>query len=193
MLSQLRPALVVLLLLTLLTGVAYPLVITGISAVCFPAEAAGSILVKDGTFLGSSLIAQPFSDPKYFWPRPSATSPFACKPDAASGSNLGPTNPALAEAVQHRLSDLHAADPTNTLPVPVELLTTSASGIDPHLSPAGMEYQVARVAKSRGLTPDQVRAVVARHIESPTFGILGGPRVNVLRVNLDLDGKLPSN
>lgn len=192
MLSQLRPAFVVLFLLTLLTGVAYPLLITGITVVCFPDQASGSMIVKDGKPLGSALVAQPFSDPKYFWPRPSATSPFPNKPDAASGSNLGPTNPALADAVKQRLDALHAADPGNTAPVPVELVTASASGIDPQLSPPGMEYQIPRVARTRGLTPEQVRAVVARHTETRTLGLLGEPRVNVLLVNLDLDGKLPA-
>jgi potassium-transporting ATPase KdpC subunit len=187
MLSQLRPALVLLFLLTLVTGVAYPLAVTGVASVLFPAQAVGSLISDDGVAIGSSLIAQPFSDPKYFWPRPSATGPFACNAAAASGSNQGPTNPALADAVKQRLADLNAADPANTMPVPVELLTTSASGIDPHLSPAGAEYQADRVARTRGLAPEQVRALIAKYTEPRTLGLLGEPRVNVLRLNTALD------
>jgi len=189
MLSQLRPALMVLLLLTLVTGVAYPLLVTGIAQVVFPSQAQGSLIVKDGKIVGSRLIGQPFDDPKYFWSRPSATSPFADNAGASSGSNLSPTNPALVTAVQGRVDALRAADPANTAPVPVDLVTASGSGLDPHISPAAALYQVPRVARVRKLDPEAVRQLVERHIEGRSLGFLGEPRVNVLELNLALDGK----
>jgi K+-transporting ATPase ATPase C chain len=189
MLSQLRPALMVLLLLTLVTGVAYPLLVTGIAQAVFPSQARGSLIVKGGKIVGSRLIGQPFDDPKYFWSRPSATSPFADNAGSSSGSNLSPTNPDLVKAVQGRVDALRAADPGNTAPVPVDLVTASGSGLDPHISPAAALYQVARVAKARKLQPEAVRQLVERHIEGRSLGFLGEPRVNVLALNLALDGK----
>ena len=187
MLSQLRPALMMLLLLTLVTGVAYPLLVTGIAQVVFPSQAQGSLIVKDGKIVGSSLIGQPFDDPKYFWSRPSATSPFADNAGASSGSNLSPTNPDLVKAVQGRVDALRAADPGNTAPVPVDLVTASGSGLDPHISPAAALYQAPRVAKARKLSPEKVRELVERHIEGRVLGFLGEPRVNVLALNMALD------
>src|SRR5882724_8765065 len=157
MLAQARPAVMVLLLLMLVTGVAYPLLVTGIAQALFPSQAQGSLIVKDGRVVGSRLIGQPFDDPKYFWSRPSATSPFADNAASSSGSNLSPTNPDLVKAVQGRVDALRAADPGNTAPVPVDLVTASASGLDPHISPAGAFYQVPRVAKVRKLPPEKVQ------------------------------------
>ena len=154
MISQLRPALMVLLLLTLVTGVAYPLLVTGLAQAVFPAQAQGSLIVKDGKVVGSRLIGQPFDDPKYFWSRPSATSPFADNAGSSTGSNLSPTNPDLIKAVQGRVDALRAADPGNTAPVPVDLVTASGSGLDPHITPAAAYYQVPRVAKARNLPED---------------------------------------
>jgi len=187
MLSQLRPALMVLLLLTLVTGVAYPLLVTGIAQTVFPSEAQGSLIVKDGKVVGSRLIGQPFDDPKYFWSRPSATSPFADNAGSSTGSNLSPTNPDLVKAVQGRVDALRAADPGNTAPVPVDLVMASASGLDPHISPASAFYQAPRVAKARKLPPETVRELVERHVEGRLLGFLGEPRVNVLALNLALD------
>src|SRR5436309_16051062 len=187
--EHLRPALVILLLMTLITGVGYPLVVTGIAQALFPAQANGSLIVKDGKPVGSTLIGQPFDDPKYFWSRPSATSPFADNAGSSSGSNLSPTNPDLVKAVQGRVDALRAADPGNTAPVPVDLATASASGLDPHVSPAAALYQVARVAKARKLDPQAVRQLVEQHTEERFLGLLGEPRVNVLGLNLALDGK----
>jgi K+-transporting ATPase ATPase C chain len=175
--------------LTLITGVAYPLLLTGIAQVVFPFQANGSLIVKDGKVVGSALIGQPFDDPKYFWPRPSATSPFANNSGASSGSNLSPTNPALISAVQGRVDALRAADPTNKAAVPVDLVTASGSGLDPHISPAAALYQASRVARERKLAPDAVRALVERHTEGRFLGLLGEPRVNVLALNLALDGR----
>jgi len=189
MLAHLRPALMILLLMTLLTGVAYPLVVTGIAQALFPAQANGSLVVKDGKPVGSTLIGQPFDDPKYFWSRPSATSPFADNAGSSSGSNLSPSNPDLVKAVQGRVDALRAADPGNTAPVPVDLVTASGSGLDPHISPAAALYQVPRVAKVRKLDPETVRQLVERHTEGRFLGFLGEPRVNVLTLNLALDGK----
>src|SRR6266478_7490187 len=189
MLAQVRPAVMVLALLTLVTGVAYPLLVTGIAQAVFPFQAQGSLVVKEGKVVGSALIGQPFDDPKYFWSRPSATSPFADNAGASSGSNLSPTNPDLIKAVQGRVDSLRAADPASTAPVPVDLVTASGSGLDPHISPAAALYQVDRVAKARKLQPVAVRALVERHIEGRQFGFLGEPRVNVLALNLALDGK----
>ena len=187
MLSQLRPALMVLLLLTLVTGVAYPLLVTGIAQVVFPSQAQGSLIVMDGKVVGSRLIGQPFDDPKYFWSRPSATSPFADNAGSSSGSNLSPTNPDLIKAVQGRVDALRAADPGNTTPVPVDLVTASGSGLDPHISPAAALYQVSRVARVRKLDPAAVRQLVDQHTEARSLGFLGEPRVNVLALNLALD------
>ena len=187
MLSQLRPALMILLLLTLVTGVAYPLLVTGIAQAVFPSQAQGSLIVKDGKVVGSQLIGQPFDDPKYFWSRPSATSPFADNAGSSTGSNLSPTNPDLVKAVQGRVDALRAADPGNTAPVPVDLVTASGSGLDPHISPAAAFYQAPRVAKARKLPPETVRELVERHVEGRLLGFLGEPRVNVLALNLALD------
>jgi len=187
MLSQLRPALMILLLLTLVTGVAYPLLVTGIAQAVFPSQAQGSLVLRDGKVVGSKLVGQPFDDPKYFWSRPSATSPFGDNAGASSGSNLSPTNPDLIKAVQGRVDALRAADPGNTAPVPVDLVTASGSGLDPHISPAAAFYQAPRVAKARKLDPEAVRLVVERHIEGRFLGFLGEPRVNVLALNLALD------
>ena len=189
MLAQLRPALMILLLLTLVTGVAYPLLVTGIAQAVFPSQAQGSLIVKDGKVVGSQLIGQPFDDPKYFWSRPSATSPFADNAGSSSGSNLSPTNPDLIKAVQGRVDALRAADPGNTARVPVDLVTASGSGLDPHISPAAALYQVSRVARARKLDPAVVRQLVERHTEGRSLGLLGEPRVNVLALNLALDGK----
>jgi K+-transporting ATPase ATPase C chain len=186
---HLRPALMTLLLFTLITGVAYPLLVTGIAQVVFPFQANGSLIVKDGEVVGSALIGQPFDDPKYFWGRPSATSPFPNNAAASSGSNLSPTNPALISAVQGRVNALRAADPTNPAAVPVDLVTASGSGLDPHISPAAALYQVSRVARERKLSPDAVRALVDRHTEGRFLGLLGEPRVNVLALNLALGGR----
>jgi potassium-transporting ATPase KdpC subunit len=187
MLKQLRPAVVSFLLLTLVTGLAYPLAVTGIAQAIFPHQANGSLIVKDGKPVGSELIGQSFSDPKYFWGRPSATGPMPYNAAASSGSNQGPLNPALTDAVKGRIQALKEADPGNTAPVPVDLVTASASGLDPHISPAAAEYQVQRVARLRSLQPEDVRRLVAQHTEGRQFGILGEPRVNVLRLNLALD------
>ena len=183
----LRPALVLFTALTLLTGVAYPLLVTGIGQAVFPAQAAGSLVVRDGKPVGSALIGQNFSDLRHFWGRPSATGPQPYNGLASGGSNLGPLNPALVEAVKARIQALRAADPGNSAPVPVDLVTASASGLDPHISPAAAAYQVARVAKARGLPVAQVQALVAQHIERPLLGLLGEARVNVLQLNLALD------
>jgi len=187
--SHLRPAIVLLVALTVVTGVVYPVVVTAIAQLVFPHQANGSLIVKDGKVVGSALIGQPFDDPKYFWGRPSATSPFGYNAASSSGSNLSPTNPTLVKSVQERVDALRAADPGNTAPVPVDLVTASGSGLDPHISPVAALYQVSRVAKARTLQADAVRALVERHIEDRQFGFLGEPRVNVLALNLALDGK----
>lgn len=185
--AQLRPALMTLLLLTIITGLLYPLAVTGVAQALFPRQANGSLIVQNGQVLGSSLIGQPFDDLKYFWSRPSATSPFPYNAAASGGSNLGPTNPALIKAVQDRVATLTAADPDNPVPIPVDLITASGSGLDPHLSPAAADYQVRRVARARGMDEDVVRRLVAEHTEGRQWGVLGEPRVNVLLVNLALD------
>jgi K+-transporting ATPase ATPase C chain len=189
MLAHVRPAIVSLILLSVVTGIAYPAIVTAIAQVVFPHQANGSLIVKDGQPVGSALIGQPFDDPKYFWGRPSATTPFAYNAGSSSGSNLSPTNPDLVKAVQARVDALRAADPGNTAPVPVDLVTASGSGLDPHISPAAALYQVSRVAKTRKLDPDVVRRLVAQHTEGRLFGLLGEPRVNVLELNLALDGR----
>lgn len=187
MLTQLRPALMVLAVLTFITGFLYPLVITGVAQVLFPQQANGSLIVIDGQPMGSSLIGQPFDEPKYFWGRPSATAPFPYNAAASSGSNLGPTNEALMKAVQARIDALKAADPGNPLPLPVDLVTASGSGLDPHISPASAAYQVRRVARARKMEEDVVRQLVSQHTEGRQWGILGEPRVHVLALNLALD------
>ena len=189
--SQVRPAVFSLLLLTGLTGLVYPLAVTGIAQVVFPKQANGSLIVKDGVAVGSTLIGQPFDDPKYFWGRPSATSPYAYNATSSSGSNLGPTNEALKKAVADRVATLKAADPDNSAKVPVDLVTTSGSGLDPHISPASAEYQVHRVARARGDTDEVVRRLVTEHTEGRQWGVFGEPRVNVLELNLALDAMKP--
>jgi potassium-transporting ATPase KdpC subunit len=183
----LRPAVVLLGLLTVLTGGLYPLIVTGIARALFPAEAAGSILERDGHAVGSSLIGQSFSDPGHFWSRPSATTPQPYNASASAASNLGPLNPALLGAVKARLAALRAADPGNAAPVPADLVTASASGLDPHISLAAAYYQAARVARARGLDVGRVRALIAAHGEGRLLGVLGEPRVNVLELNLAVD------
>ncbi len=182
--SVLRPTATLLLAFTLLLGAVYPATITAAAALTFPRESHGSLLPNGA---GSDVIGQPFASPGHFWSRPSATSPQPYNGRASGGSNLGPTNPALAEAVRERVQALRAADPGNLLPVPVDLVTTSGSGLDPHVSPAAAYYQVPRVARATGLAEAVVRALVEQHIEGRTFGLLGEPRVNVLRLNLALD------
>jgi K+-transporting ATPase ATPase C chain len=187
MLRSFKEAFIMLVALTLVTGVAYPLLVSGIAKAIFPGQAEGSLIERDGKTVGSVLIGQPFSDPKYFWSRPSATSPMPYNAGASSGSNQGPLNPALADAVKGRIAALRAVDPANKAPVPVDLVTASASGLDPHISPAAAEYQVARVAKVRGIDAAKLRALVAEHSAGRQLGFLGEPRVNVLTLNLALD------
>jgi K+-transporting ATPase ATPase C chain len=187
--DQLRPAVVMLVLLTLVTGVAYPLVVTGVAQAVFPGQANGSLVVRDGKTVGSRLIGQPFDDPKYFWGRLSATAPHAYNAGASTGSNYGPLNPALHAATKARIDALRAADPRNPAPIPVDLATASGSGLDPHISPAAAFYQVRRVAKARGLEEARVRQLVETHVEGRQLGVLGEPRVNVLLLNLALDGR----
>ena len=184
---QLRPALMMLLTLMLLTGVIYPLAVTGLAQLLLPSLADGSLITRDGKVIGSELIGQHFDDPKYFWGRPSATSPFPYNAAASSGSNLGPTNPAFIDAVRGRVSALRAADPVNDTPIPVDLVTASGSGLDPHMSPAAAEYQLKRVARARGLGENTLRDLVARHTEGRQLGVLGERRINILKLNVALD------
>jgi len=186
--TLLRPALTSFLIMTVLTGVLYPLAVTGLSALLFPAQASGSVITVDGKAVGSALIGQSFDDPKYFWPRPSATGPVPYNSAASAGSNLAPGNPALHEAVAKRVAALRAADPANTAPVPVDLVTASASGLDPHVSIAAVQYQAARVARARNLKPETVEKLIEQYTERRTLGVLGEPRVNVLELNIALDG-----
>jgi potassium-transporting ATPase KdpC subunit len=186
MTNILRPALVLFVLLTLITGLAYPLVVTGAAQALFPDQAAGSLILRDGKPVGSSLIGQNFSDAKNFWGRPSATGPMPYNASASGGSNQGPLNPALVDAVKGRIDALKAADPGNTAPVPVDLVTASASGLDPHISQAAAGYQAARVAKARNIPQGKVQALVAQQTEAPLLGFIGEPRVHVLRLNLAL-------
>ncbi|MGE0383232.1 MAG: potassium-transporting ATPase subunit KdpC [Gammaproteobacteria bacterium] len=187
MFKQLRPALSLLVLLTLVTGVAYPLLVTGISELAFLDRAHGSLIVRDGKVAGSALVGQGFAGQGHFWSRPSATGPYGYNAGASSGSNLGPTNPALTDAVKARIETLRAAHPQATAPVPVDLVTSSGSGLDPHVTPAAAAWQVERVAQARGLPAERVRTLVAEHTEPPQWGVLGEARVNVLRLNLALD------
>lgn len=188
----LRPALVLFVLLSAVTGLLYPWLVTGAAQVAFPRQANGSLIERNGQVVGSALIGQAFTQPGHFWSRPSATSPTPYNAAASGGSNLGPTSPALAEAVQARIAALRAADPGNTAPVPVDLVTASASGLDPHISLAAAQYQVPRVARVRGLPVDAVSALVAQHTEGVWLGLLGEPRVNVLALNLALDATPPT-
>jgi len=185
--SLIRPTIVLFLILTVITGIAYPLVVTGIAQGLFPRQAAGSLIVRDGKVVGSQLIGQAFSDPKYFWSRPSATSPQPYNGTGSNASNLGPLNPALTDAVKQRIDALHAADPTNKALIPVDLVTASASGLDPEISLAAAYYQAARVARVRGRDVASVRALIASHARGRWLGLLGEPRVNVLDLNLALD------
>ena len=187
LLASLRPAAVLFVLLSVLTGVLYPLLVTLIAQTLWARQATGSILMQHGRVVGSALIGQNFSDPMYFWSRPSATSPQPYNGLSSGGSNLGPLNPALTDAVKARLAALRQADPGNTAPVPVDLVTASASGLDPHISVAAANFQALRVARARGLAPARVQALIAAHTEGRLLGVLGEPRVNVLELNLALD------
>ncbi|MEO8159736.1 MAG: potassium-transporting ATPase subunit KdpC [Betaproteobacteria bacterium] len=187
MMSELRRAVTMLIAMTLITGVVYPLFVTAISQAAFRGKATGSLIERDGNVVGSELIGQPFADPKHFWSRASATSPYPYNASSSSGSNLGPSNRALADAVSGRVKALRDAAPGSDGPVPVDLVTASASGLDPHISPAAAAYQVERVAKARNLDAEKVRALVAEYTEGRQLGFLGEPRVNVLRLNLALD------
>ena len=198
MLKILRQSVIALVALTVITGIIYPLAVTGIARGIFPNKAAGSLIVQNGKAVGSSLIGQPFTDPKYFWSRPSATSPEPYNAAASSGSNLGPTNPTLLKDIQERIAALRAADPGNTQPVPIDLVTASGSGLDPDISPAAAYYQAGRVARVRGLGLDAVDKLIERFTEGRQLGALGDPRVNVLGLNLALDslakaGAVPSS
>jgi potassium-transporting ATPase KdpC subunit len=189
MFEQFRPAIVLFILLTIITGGVYPLLVTGVAQLLFPGQANGSLIERDGKAIGSKLIGQPFTDPKYFWPRASATSPYPYNASSSTGSNLGPTNPALADAVSARVKALRDADPANSAAVPADLATMSGSGLDPHISPAAAEYQVNRVARARKLDPQAVRDLVTRHTEDRQWLVMGEPRVNVLELNLALDAR----
>ena len=188
MIKHLKPAIILFVLLTVLTGVIYPAVVTALAQLLFPHQANGSLITDaTGKTTGSSLIGQPFSSPGYFWGRPSATGPFPYNAGASSGSNLGPTNPALMDAVKARIEALKAADPDNKAPVPVDLITASGSGLDPHISPAAADYQINRVAKARNMQPEKLRALIDANTESRQWGFLGESRINVLALNLALD------
>jgi len=188
MIKHVKPAIILFVLLSVLTGVIYPALVTGLAQLLFASQANGSQLTdKGGKPMGSSLIGQPFSNPGHFWGRPSATGPFPYNAGASSGSNLGPTNPALVDAVKARIEALQAADPDNKAPVPVDLITASGSGLDPHISPAAADYQINRVAKARHIKPEKLRVLVDANTQSRQWGFLGEPRVNVLTLNLALD------
>lgn len=189
--NLLRPALVLFAAMTVLTGIVYPVAVTAIGQAMFPHQANGSIIEKDGKPVGSALIGQQFDAPYYFWGRLSATTPNPYNAQSSGGSNLGPRNPALSDEVKGRIKALHDADPTNRAPVPVDLVTSSGSGLDPHITPAAAAYQAARVAKARGLTREQVDDLIARNTVGRQLGVLGEPRVNVLELNLALDGMKP--
>jgi potassium-transporting ATPase KdpC subunit len=187
MLKELKPALLMLALLTVLTGAFYPALVTGLAQTAFPHQANGSLIEQDGKVVGSELIGQTFSDPKYFWGRPSATGPVPYNAGASSGSNLGPLNPALEEAVKARIDALKASDPANNAPIPVDLVTASGSGLDPHISPAAARWQVPRIARIRSLNEAEVSELIDAHTEGRQLGLLGEPRVNVLSLNLALE------
>jgi len=187
MLKELKPAALLLVLLTVLTGALYPALITGLAQTLFSGEANGSLIKQDGKVVGSALVGQPFSDPKHFWTRPSATGPVPYNAGASAGSNLGPLNPALEEAVKARIDALKASDPTQTTPIPVDLVTASGSGLDPHISPAAARWQVPRIARIRGISEAEVSRLIDGHTEGRQLGLLGEPRVNVLALNLALD------
>jgi len=191
MISTIRPALVLFGALTLAAGIAYPLAVTGVGAALFPSQASGSILEVDGKPVGSALIGQQFTSPKYFWGRPSATGPMPYNASGSGGSNQGPLNPAFADAVRVRLEALKAADPGNTAPIPVDLVTASGSGLDPEISLAAAEYQARRVAAERRIAPEKVQVLIAEHASGTVMGVFGEPRVNVLALNLALDKKTP--
>jgi potassium-transporting ATPase KdpC subunit len=184
--AMIRPALSLFVVLTVITGVVYPLAVTGVAKLAFPDQAAGSLIVLDGKTIGSSLIGQNFADPKFFWGRPSATSPMANNGQGSGGSNLGPLNPALTDGIKGRVDALRAVDPGNKAPVPVDLVTTSASGLDPEISVAAALYQAPRIARLRGVAPEVIQGVIARNTVGRLFGLLGEPRVNVLNMNLEL-------
>jgi K+-transporting ATPase ATPase C chain len=188
-----RPVVVLFAALTVVTGLVYPVVVTAVAHAAFPHEANGSLIEKNGKAVGSELLGQQFDAPSYFWGRLSATSPNPYNPQASGGSNLGPTNPALSDEVKGRISALHDADPTNTAPIPVDLVTSSGSGLDPDISPAAAAYQIDRVAKARKLSPNDVDALVQRETTGRQFGILGEARVNVLKLNIALDELKPAN
>jgi K+-transporting ATPase ATPase C chain len=183
----LLPSVLTLLVFSVLTGLVYPFVVTGIAAVCCARQAQGSLIRQGDQLVGSALLGQPFDNPKYFWPRPSATTPQPYNGASSAGSNLGPTNPAQIDAVKAQLAALRQADPDNKSPVPVDLVTASGSGLDPDISPAAAEYQLMRVARARGIDPQQLRSLVSAHSQSRQWGVLGEPRVNVLELNLALD------
>ena len=185
--TLIRPALSLFILMTVATGVLYPLAVTGVAKLAFAEQASGSLIVREGKTVGSALIGQHFSDPGHFWGRPSATGPMPYNGTGSSGSNQGPLNPALVDAVKERIEALKAADPDNKGPVPVDLVTASASGLDPHISVAGARYQAARVARARGLDPAVLQSLIARHTEERLLGVFGEPRINVLALNLALD------
>lgn len=189
--TQLKPAFVSLVLLTLVTGVVYPLAVTGVAQLVFPRQANGSLIERDGAVVGSALVGQPFDDPQYFWSRPSATGPVAYNGGVSSGSNLGPLSDDLTSAIESRIAALRAADPGNTAAVPIDLVTASASGLDPHISPAAARYQVRRVARVRGMAEAAVLALVAEHTQGRQLGFLGEPVVAVLPLNLALDAPAP--
>jgi K+-transporting ATPase ATPase C chain len=189
--AQIRPALMALLIFTVLTGLLYPLVVTGIAQLVFPHQANGSLIIQNGQTVGSTLIGQQFTDPKYFWGRLSATGPYPYNAAASSGSNLGPTNPALLDEVKARVAALKAADPTNAQPIPVDLVTSSGSGLDPDISVAAALYQLPRVARLRGLSESALRTLVDQYTHGRQLGFLGEPRVNVLQLNLALDALKP--
>ena len=191
MIKHLKPAIILFVLLTVLTGVIYPITITGLAQLVFPVQANGSLITDNrGKVISSALIGQAFNDPSHFWGRPSATAPYPYNAGASKGSNLGPTNPALIDAIKIRLQTLKDIDPDNKAPVPVDLITASASGLDPHISPAAANYQIKRIAKARNLTATQLHNLIATNTESRLWGFLGEPRVNVLTLNLSLDATI---
>ena len=192
MMSHLRPAAVTLILFTVIAGAIYPLLVTGFAQALFPVQANGSLIERDGKAVGSRLIGQPFADPRYFWSRPSATGPYPYNGGASSGSNHGPLNPAGRAAAVARVAALRAADPGNMSPIPVDLVTASGSGLDPHVSPAAALYQVPRVARARGMDEAAVRRLVEQHIDGRLLGVLGEPRASVLELNLGLNAMVPA-